>query len=258
MENNVRTEFLDNVAVVTIDRPKALNALNTEVISKLSSIFTELDKNEDVACVIIKGEGRAFVAGADIEEMLHMDQHEGEIFGSSTSKIFSQISNFRKPVIACVNGYALGGGLELALACDIRYASKEAKFGFPELGLGITPGFSGTQRLPRVVGNGIAKEMLFTSKIIDAEEAYRIGLVNKIFNIEELCDECIKLATEIASKAQIALEYCKTAVDDGLQLSLEDGIVLESKNFGKCFATEDQVEGMKAFLEKRPAKFKNK
>ncbi len=258
MEKHVKLEILDKIAIVAIDRQEALNALNTELIMELGAVFDEISKNDSVGCVIIKGEGKAFVAGADIAEMLVKNQEEGEIFGRDTSQVFLKISNYKKPVIAAVNGYALGGGLELALACDIRYASKKAKFGFPELGLGITPGFSGTQRLPRLVGSSIAKEMIFSSAIIDADEAYRIGLVNKVFDGENLFDECLKLAKKISENGQIALEYAKTAIDDGLKKSLEEGIALENKLFGMCFATEDQKEGMQAFLDKRPAVFKNK
>ncbi len=246
------------VCIVKINNPQAMNALNTTVLSELDAAFTEIEKNKDLKVVIITGEGRAFVAGADISQMSTMNATEGKAFGEQGAAVFRKIEKLPIPVIAAVNGFALGGGCELAMACDIRIASAKAKFGQPEVGLGITPGFSGTQRLPRIVGMGIAKELIYTADIIDAAEAYRIGLVNKVAEPEALMDEAMKMANKIASKAPIAVRYSKEAINTGMQTDIDSAIAIEANLFGLCFASEDQKEGMGAFLNKTAPEFKNK
>lgn len=239
------------VGIVTIDRPKALNALNTEVLNDLKAVFEGIDLQQ-VRAVILTGAGeKAFVAGADIGEMSTMTKEEGEVFGKKGNAVFRMIETFPVPVIAAINGFALGGGCELALSCDIRICSDNAVFGQPEVGLGITPGFGGTQRLARTVSVSKAKEMLFTGKSVKADEAYRIGLVNSVYPQEELMAGAMKLAQTIARNAPIAVRQCKKAVNEGLDTDLDAGLALESKLFGNCFETQDQREGMSAFLEKR-------
>jgi len=235
-----------------------MNALNSTVLSELDEAFTEIAANEDVSVVVITGEGRAFVAGADISQMSTMNATEGKAFGVQGSAVFRKIENLDKPVIAAINGFALGGGCELAMACDIRIASNKAKIGQPETGLGITPGFSGTQRLPRIVGPGKAKEIIYTAKPITADEAYRIGLVNSVVEPEALMDAAYAMAKQIAKNAPIALKYSKEAIDKGMQTDIDSAISLENDLFALCFSTEDQKEGMKAFFEKRPAEWKKK
>ena len=248
-----------HVAVLTIDRPKALNALNSEVLAELECAIDALDLS-DIRALIITGSGeRSFVAGADIGEMSTLSKAEGEAFGKKGNDIFRKIETLPIPVIAAVNGFALGGGNELAMSCDIRYCSDNAVFGQPEVGLGITPGFGGTQRLVRIVGTGKAKEMVFTGQNIKADEAYRIGLVNGVYPREELMPAVMKLAQKIASNAPIAVRNSKRAVTDGFLSDLDHAIAIEEQYFSECFETEDQREGMKAFLEKRKVeKFNNR
>lgn len=246
------------VCIVKINNPQALNALNSTVLSELDSAFTEIAQDEETKVVVITGEGKAFVAGADISQMSTMNATEGKAFGEQGAAVFRKIESLSIPVIAAVNGFALGGGCELAMACDIRIASAKAKFGQPEVGLGITPGFSGTQRLPRIVGLGKAKELIYTGGHIDAEEAYRIGLVNKVTEPEALMDETLKMANKIASNAPIAVKYSKEAINTGIQMDIDSAIAMEANLFGLCFASEDQKEGMGAFLGKRAPEFKNK
>ncbi|MFA6704360.1 MAG: short-chain-enoyl-CoA hydratase [Bacteroidales bacterium] len=248
----------DKICTVKINNPEAMNALNSTVLSELDEAFTEIAANEDVSVVVITGEGRAFVAGADISQMSTMNATEGKAFGVQGSAVFRKIENLNKPVIAAINGFALGGGCELAMACDIRIASNKAKIGQPETGLGITPGFSGTQRLPRIVGPGKAKEIIYTAKPITADEAYRIGLVNSVVEPETLMDAAYAMAKQIAKNAPIALKYSKEAIDKGMQTDIDSAISLENDLFALCFSTEDQKEGMKAFFEKRPAEWKKK
>ena len=248
----------DKICTVKINNPEAMNALNSTVLSELDEAFTEIAANEDVSVVVITGEGRAFVAGADISQMSTMNATEGKAFGVQGSAVFRKIENLNKPVIAAINGFALGGGCELAMACDIRIASNKAKIGQPETGLGITPGFSGTQRLPRIVGPGKAKEIIYTAKPITADEAYRIGLVNSVVEPESLMDAAYAMAKQIAKNAPIALKYSKEAIDKGMQTDIDSAISLENDLFALCFSTEDQKEGMKAFFEKRPAEWKKK
>src|SRR5574344_109484 len=248
----------DKICTVKINNPEAMNALNSTILSELDAAFTEIAANEEVSVVVITGEGRAFVAGADISQMSTMNATEGKAFGVQGSAVFRKIENLDKPVIAAINGFALGGGCELAMACDIRIASNKAKIGQPETGLGITPGFSGTQRLPRIVGLGKAKEIIYTAKPITADEAYRIGLVNKVVEPEALMDAAYAMAKQIAKNAPIALKYSKEAINKGMQTDIDSAISLENDLFALCFSTEDQKEGMKAFFEKRPAEWKKK
>lgn len=247
------------VGVVTIDRPKALNALNSTVLDELRQAFEAIDL-ETVRCVVITGSGeKSFVAGADIGEMSNLTQGEAEAFGKKGNDLFRMIETFPVSVIAAVNGYALGGGCELALCCDIRICSDNAQFGQPEVGLGITPGFGGTQRLVRAVGPGRAKEMIYTARSIKADDALRVGLVNAVYPQAELMPAAMKLAGTIAKNAPIAVRACKKAINEGTQVDMDSAIVIEEKLFGSCFETEDQREGMQAFLEKRKVEgFKNR
>ena len=250
----VNVDLQGAVAVLTIDRPKALNALNPEVLADLKAAFEGLDQNT-VRCVVLTGAGdKSFVAGADIGSMSTMTRAEGEAFGKLGNDIFLMIESFPLPVIAAVNGFALGGGCELAMSCDIRLASEKAKFGQPEVGLGITPGFGGTQRLPRLVGMGMAKQLLYTARNIDAAEALRIGLVNAVIPQAELLDAALKMAGQIAKNAPIAVRACKKAVNEGMQVSIDRAVEIEEKLFGGCFETHDQVEGMACFLSREKPK----
>ena len=248
----------NGIAIGKINNPQSLNALNSTILGELDTLFTELENDSSISVIILTGEGKAFVAGADITEMSSMDAAEGKAFGEKGAKVFRKIELLSKPVIAAVNGYALGGGCELAMCCDIRIASAKAKFGQPEVGLGITPGFSGTQRLPRLVGMGKAKELIFTAEAINADEACRIGLVNSVAEPEELMNTAVAMAEKIAGKAPAAVKYSKESINRGMQCSMDEAINIEANLFGLCFATEDQKEGMKAFMEKRKAKFNNK
>ena len=255
----IQLEKEGHVAVLTIDRPKALNALNSEVLKELESVIDSIDAGE-TRCLIITGAGeKSFVAGADIGEMSTLTKAEGEAFGKTGNDVFRKIETLPIPVIAAVNGFALGGGNELAMSCDIRICSENAVFGQPETGLGITPGFGGTQRLARLVSPGMAKQLLYTAKNIKAPEALRIGLVNAVYPPEELMPAAKKLASQIADNAPIAVRACKKAVNEGLEKGMDDAIVLEEKLFGDCFETEDQIGGMKAFLNKeKHAPYQNK
>ncbi len=250
----VTTERKDKVAVVTIDRPQALNALNPEVLADLKAAFEAIDQNE-VRCVVLTGAGeKSFVAGADIGSMSTMTKAEGEAFGKLGNDIFLMIENFPLPVIAAVNGFALGGGNELCMSCDIRICSDNAMFGQPEVGLGITPGFGGTQRLARLVGMGMAKQLLYTARNIDAAEALRIGLVNAVYPQAELMDAALKMASTIARNAPIAVRACKKAANEGISLPIDKAVEVEEKLFGDCFETHDQVEGMACFLSREKPK----
>ena len=242
------------VGIVTIDRPKALNALNSQVLEELEATFDAIDV-ENIRAVIVTGGGeKSFVAGADIAEMSSQTVEQGEAFGKKGNDIFLKIESFPLPVIAAVNGFALGGGCELSMSCDIRICSDNAMFGQPEVGLGITPGFGGTQRLGRIVGMGMAKQLIFTAKNIKAEEALRIGLVNAVYTQEELMPAAMKMANQIAANAPIAVRACKQAMNEGISVPIDEAVAIESKCFGKCFQTHDQIEGMSAFLEKRKEK----
>ncbi len=249
---HILLEKKGNVAIATIDRPKALNALNSEVLNDLNTLVDTVNADPEIRVLILTGSGeKAFVAGADIGEMSSLSKAEGEAFGKKGNDVFRRIETLPIPVIAAVNGYALGGGCELSMACDIRIASDTAVFGQPETGLGITPGFGGTQRLARLIGPGMAKQLIYSARNIKADEALRIGLVNAVYPAEELMAAAEKLAETIARNAPIAVRACKKAINEGLEQPMDEAIVLEEKLFGSCFETEDQKEGMGAFLEKR-------
>jgi enoyl-CoA hydratase len=256
----VKYETNGAVGLITINRPEALNALNGVMLAELDQLFDQLEL-EVVRCLVITGAGdKAFIAGADVAEMSEMDQAEAKLFGETGNSLFSKIEKIPVPVIAAINGYALGGGNELALSCDIRICSQNAVFGQPEAGLGITPGFGGTQRLARVIGSkSKAKEILFTCRNIKADEALEIGLVSAVYPSESLMEEALKIAARIASHAPIAVRNIKKVVNEGLDMSIDDAIKREIELFSACFATEDQKEGMQAFLAKRKEKvFKNR
>ncbi len=241
-----------NIAIATVNRPKALNALNSEVLDDLNTLIDEIVSDPGIRVLVITGSGeKAFVAGADIGEMSTLSKAEGEAFGKKGNDVFRRLETLPIPVIAAVNGYALGGGCELSMACDIRISSDTAVFGQPETGLGITPGFGGTQRLARLIGPGMAKQLIYSARNIKADEALRIGLVNAVYPAEELLPAAEKLAETIAKNAPIAVRACKAAINEGLEKPMDEAIALEEKLFGDCFETEDQKEGMGAFLEKR-------
>lgn len=239
------------VGTITINRERALNALNSTVLDELNATLDAVDL-DTVRCLILTGAGtKSFVAGADIGEMSSLTKAEGEAFGKKGNDVFRKLETFPIPVIAAINGFALGGGCEIAMSCDIRICSDNALFGQPEVGLGITPGFGGTQRLPRLVGAGMAKQLIYTGRNIKADEAYRIGLVNAVYAQEELLPAAAKMAAGIAKNAPIAVRNCKEAINVGLDVDMDQAIVVEEKLFGGCFESYDQVEGMTAFLEKR-------
>ena len=249
---NILLEKKGSIAVATINRPKALNALNSQVLEDLNELLDLVKADEEIRALVLTGSGeKAFVAGADIAEMSTLTKTEGEAFGKKGNDVFRKLETLPIPTVAAVNGFALGGGCELALSCDIILASEKAKFGQPEVGLGITPGFGGTQRLARLVGPGMAKQLIYTAKNIKADEALRIGLVNAVYPLEELMPAAEKLAQTIAKNAPIAVRACKKAINDGLQTDIDQAVVIEEKLFGSCFETADQKEGMGAFLEKR-------
>ena len=247
------------VGIITINRPKALNALNSEVLKELDVCLDGVNL-ETTRALILTGAGeKSFVAGADIGEMSTLTKAEGEAFGKIGNDVFRKLETFPIPVIAAINGFALGGGCEISMSCDIRICSDNALFGQPEVGLGITPGFGGTQRLARIIGVGKAKEMIYAATNVKADEALRIGLVNAVYPLEELMPAAKKLAGKIARNAPIAVRACKKAINEGLDVDMEKAIVIEEKLFGSCFESEDQKEGMAAFLEKRKVEgFKNK
>ena len=250
----VTYEAEGQIGLITISRPKALNALNSAVLGELDEVLDAVDL-EEIRALILTGAGeKSFVAGADIAEMSSLTKAEGEAFGKKGNDVFRKLEKFPIPVIAAVNGFALGGGCEIAMSCDIRICSENAMFGQPEVGLGITPGFGGTQRLARLIGAGMAKEMIYAARNISAEEAYRIGLVNKVYPQEELMPAARKLAASIARNAPIAVRNSKKAIDEGLQTDIDQAIVIEEKLFGDCFETADQKEGMSALLERRKEK----
>lgn len=256
---NVKFEKEDGIGIVKINRPKVLNALNQDTMRDIKDVIESIRQDKEVAVVIITGaDDKSFVAGADISEMCGMSALEGRAWGKFGQSVFNSIENLPQPVIAAVNGYALGGGCELAMSCDIRIASDKAKFGQPEVLLGVIPGFAGTQRLPRLIGKGRSKELLYTGDQISADEAHRIGLVNKVVPAAELMDSAKAMAKKIMSCGPIAVQLCKVAVNEGLDVDFESGQAYEGEVFGLCFATEDQKEGMTAFVEKRKANFSGK
>ncbi|MCI9315497.1 MAG: enoyl-CoA hydratase [Lachnospiraceae bacterium] len=249
-------EVKGQVGIITINREKALNALNSTVLDELDQTLDAVNVDE-VRCLILTGAGqKSFVAGADIGEMSTLTKAEGEAFGKKGNDVFRKLETFPLPVIAAVNGFALGGGCEISMSCDIRICSENAVFGQPEVGLGITPGFGGTQRLARIVGPGMAKQMIYTARNIKADEALRIGLVNAVYPAEELMAAAEKMAAGIAKNAPIAVRNCKKAINDGLEVGMDEAIVIEEKLFGDCFETEDQKYGMAFFLDKNKEKVK--
>lgn len=252
----VKVEVCEGVAEVTIDRQEALNALNSEVLDALETAFIALGRDPSIRAVILTGAGKAFVAGADIKEMADFTPLQARAFAQNGQRVFNRIEEFPRPVIAAVNGFALGGGCELAMACDIRIASEKAKAGQPEVGLGVTPGFGGTQRLARLVGRSAAKYLLFTGEVIKADRGLAIGLFDEVTPAENLMARCREIARTIAGKGPAAVSYCKQAVNLGVESDLAHGLSYEAELFAQTFATADQKEGMAAFVEKREARFK--
>ncbi|HPD60532.1 MAG TPA: enoyl-CoA hydratase-related protein [Thermodesulfobacteriota bacterium] len=254
--NTLLLEISDGIALLKINRPEVMNALNREVLLELSTAFQELETDENVKVVIVTGQGKAFVAGADIKWMVSLTPQEARRFSKLGHMVMVEtMGNIGKPIIAAVNGFALGGGLELALACDFIYASDDAKFGQPEINLGIIPGFGGTQRLARLIGKALAKELIYTGQMIGAQEAKLLGIVNKVFPAVDLLAETKKVALSIASKGAWSLRLAKSAIETGYDIDLKSGCSIEGDSFGLCFSHPDQKEGMTAFLEKRKPTF---
>lgn len=255
--NFLKSDFSrEGICVLTISSPGTLNALNSAILGELNAFVGSIDLSS-LRVLIITGEGKSFVAGADIAQMSSLNEQEAFEFGKQGAGVFKKIEELDIPVIAAINGFALGGGCELALSCDIRIASQKASFGQPEVNLGIIPGFSGTLRLTKIVGQGYAKELIYTGKRIFADEALRIGLVNSVVAPEELMNAAFEMAENIISSAPIAVKYAKKCINGNYSLSTDDAISLENRYFSKCFSTSDQKEGMSAFLGKRKASFKN-
>ena len=257
---NVLLEKKGHIAVATINRPKALNALNSQVLEDIDQLVEQVKADDEIRALVITGSGeKAFVAGADIGEMSTLTKAEGEAFGKKGNDVFRKLETLPVPTIAAVNGFALGGGCELAMSCDIRVASEKATFGMPEVGLGITPGFGGTQRLQRIVGMSTAMELVLTSRTIDAQEALQIGLVKHVYPADVMLDKALELADLIASRPQVAVRQAKQAIRIGKQIDINSAIAFESEAFGLCFSTEDQKDAMHAFLNKEKiTTFKNR
>ncbi len=256
---NILLEKKNSIAYVTVNRPKVLNALNMATMGELGSAFLDIRNDSSIRVAILTGAGeKAFVAGADIGELAKQDAVSGKEYGHRGQAVLDLIENLGKPVIACINGFALGGGCELALACTMRLASDNAKFGQPEVKLGIIPGYGGTQRLPRLVGKGLAMQMVLAGEMITAQEAHRIGLVNEVTATVELIPRAEAIAAKIIANAPLAVQYAMDAVNKGMEMTLAEGLYLEATLFGVCCATEDKKEGTAAFLEKRAAQFKGK
>ncbi len=252
----LKVEKHEGIATVTVNKPEVLNILDTPTVLEIEQCFTALGKDPEVSVIIITGAGeKAFIAGGDIKEMSVKNSIDGREYGHNGQRALLAIENCPKPVIAAVNGYALGGGTELAMACDIILASEKAVFGQPEVKLGITPGFAGTQRMPRIVGRGRGKEYLFTGRNIKADEALRIGLANRVYPPEKLMEEALNLAKQIAANGQLAVRSCKELINFAMDNDQNSGLAKEADAFGVCFGTRDQKEGMSAFSEKRPPKF---
>ncbi|NLD18771.1 MAG: crotonase [Clostridiales bacterium] len=258
MFETLKYEVKDGIAYITISRPAAMNAINTQMLDELYTAFYYVAKDPEAKVVILTGEGKAFVAGADIDQMNSIGPVEGRAMIAKGHNVMNFMESIEKPIIAAINGFALGGGCELSMACDIRIASEKAKFGQPEVGLGITPGFGGTQRLSRLVGTGMAKYLILTAQIIKADEAVRIGLVEKVTSPEELMSTCEAIANTIISKSPLAVGIAKTAINKGFNLDMSTASALEVEAFSSAFSSEDKTEGMTAFLEKRTPEFKNK
>jgi enoyl-CoA hydratase len=256
---NIRYEVRNQIAYVTITRPKVLNALNMATMGELARAFTAFKEDTNARVAILTGEGeKAFIAGADINELAKLSSVEAKEYASRGQATLDLIETCGKPVIAAINGFALGGGCETALACTMRFASENAKLGQPEVKLGIIPGYGGTQRLPRLVGRGIANQLILSGEMIDAREAARIGLVNEVVAVADLIPRCEAIAQKIIANSPLAIQYCLEAVNKGLDMPLREGLFLEASLFGVCASTEDKAEGTKAFLEKRPARFTGK
>ena len=256
---NIKLEKKNKIAYVTIDRPKVLNALNMATMEELRQVFTELKDDREIRVVILTGGGeKAFVAGADINELARNNPVEAKAYTHKGQSVLDLIENLGKPVIACINGFALGGGCEIAMACTMRLASENAKLGQPEVKLGIIPGYGGTQRLPRLVGTGLAMQLVLTGETISAQEAHRIGLVNEIVPADRLIARAEEIAGKIIGMAPLAIQYCMEAVNQGMNMTLQEGLFLEATLFGMCCATEDRKEGTTAFLEKRQANFQGR
>ena len=256
---NLLVETIDGIATLTVNRPQSLNALNSDLLHELECALYELGRDSVVRVIVVTGAGeKAFVAGADIKEMAEMTSHEAHAFAMKGQRVMSMIQGMQKPVIAAVNGFALGGGLELALACDFIYASGKAKVGFPEVTLGIMPGFGGTQNLARLIGLAKANELIFSGRMIDAGKACAWGIVNEVFGPEELLPKVMEIAAIIARNAPLGVAYAKDAIANGLDMAREDGFRYEASLFGVLFATGDQREGMGAFVAKQQAEFKGK
>jgi enoyl-CoA hydratase len=253
---NLKFEKDGNIGILTLSRPKALNALNTEVLLELKSAVEIIQEDENIYVLIFTGEGKAFVAGGDITEMKDLDSIKGLAYAELGSEIFRNIERLKIPTIAAINGFALGGGCELAMSCDLRIASDNAKFGQPETGLGIIPGFSGCVRLPRIVGLAKARELIYTGDIIPASEAEKIGLVNKVVPADQLMNAAMEMAKKIAAKAQLAIRFSKMAINKGVETDIDTAIAFENQLSALCYTTEDQKEGLAAFVEKRAAEFK--
>jgi enoyl-CoA hydratase len=256
---NILLEKKNAIAYVTVNRPKVLNALNMATMEELRAAFHDIKKDAAIRAVIFTGAGdKAFIAGADIGELAKHDAVSGKEYTHRGQSVLNLIENLGKPVIACINGFALGGGCEIAMACTMRIASENAKLGQPEVKLGIIPGYGGSQRLPRLVGKGLAMQMVLAGEMISAQEAYRIGLVNEVTSSAELIPRAEAIATKIAANAPLAVQYAMEAVNKGMEMTLAEGLFLEATLFGVCCATEDKKEGTTAFLEKRAAQFKGR
>lgn len=255
----VEFEQRGHVGLITINRPEVLNALNVQALRDLDAILDRVENDEDIYVLVVTGAGRAFVAGADIGEMVDFTAANAKSFSRRGNNVLLRLTRFPRPIIAAVNGYALGGGCELAMSCDIRIGSEHAKFGMPEVGLGITPGFGGTQRLARIVGMSTATELLLTGRTIDAQEALQIGLINHLYPANEMLERAFELAEVIASKAQVAVRQVKQAIRIGTQIDMSSALAFEAEAFGLCFSTEDQKDSMQAFLKKEKlSEFKNR
>ncbi|MDO4662050.1 MAG: enoyl-CoA hydratase-related protein [Tissierellia bacterium] len=247
---NLLVEVDSSIATVKINRPKALNALNTETVKELSDCFEKIENDDSILAVILTGEGRSFVAGADIAEMSKMTPAQAKEFANAGMSTFRKIEKLSKPVIAAVNGFALGGGCEISMSCDMRIASTKALFGQPEVGLGITPGFGGTQRLQRLIGQGNAKYLIYTAQNIKADKAYEMGLVQEVVEPEKLYDRAKEIATQIVKNAKAAVSYAKEAINTGNQVDIDSAMKVEENLFAMCFSTQDQKERMDKFLNK--------
>jgi len=255
---NIVVEKNDGIALVKFNRPKALNALNSETLKELDVVVSDLSSDSEVRVVVFTGEGKGFIAGADIGEMSKLSAEEGRRFGALGQSVFRKVELMPKPSIAAINGFALGGGCEFAMSCDIRIASEKAKFGQPEVTLGITPGFSGTVRLPKLVGIGMAKELIYTGRMVGSEEAAAIGLVNKVVPKDTLLDEAMNMAKTISKNAPLAVSYSKAAINKAQEMDTDVANTIEETYFGLCFASEDQKQGMEAFLNKEKPNFTGK